>query len=666
MPLSKKECGDLQKSLRKEWLETNGLGGYAASTVLGCHANRYHGWLVTSVPYLNNRFVLLSKVDASIVVDGKSFDLSTSCYNGKFNPQGYEHIDSFDINSVPITIYRLPELGIEIEQSLMMVDGEDTLIVSYKLLKGKGIVTLNLSPMTSFRMVHSLSKKNFDLDDRMQNVFIDGKISKNFMKMSPYRNLPDLFIGSDKTYNYKKSFRWNEGVEYIEEKEKGGDYAEDLFCLGDFEKRMKKGETFHLYFSTKIPARKIATIWSKEISTREKRKRENKITKTPLGTIQNSLNKFLVNGPGVTRSLVAGYPHADEYGRDLICSIPGTFFYSNHMEQGLELLESYARLEKNGLLPSFISSDGNASYSAVDISFLFFWAIQQYHQISGDMKYIVKHFKKTMDDIVEAYVRGNVSLAELTPEGLIWNGDFDGPSTWMDSKIAGTPVIDRHGYSVEINALWFNALSFYQEVYRSLGEEMPFPVVEILEKIRISFPDRFWCKDLRFLADNVDENGRDLSLRLNQIFAVSLPYSPLTGSQQVDVVKAVEKNLLTPYGLRTLSPEDKNYIGRFKGNSEERARAYHQGSVWPWSLGQYVDAFLKVVDHKENAAKYLLKYLKPLYSQHIGKHGLLSVSEIFDGEYPHLANGSSAKTWNMAEIVRSFEILQMAAKKVKR
>lgn len=660
MPVQMNGISEMELSFKKEWLETNGIGGYASSSITGCHTRKYHGWLVSSLSYLSNKFVLLSKVDASILDGKKEHNLSLSRYSSEFYPKNFDRIKSFDIDSVPVTKYFVKELGVELEQSLMLLPGEDTLLVKYRLLKSSKPITLNLSPKFSYRMVHLLGKKNSNLDVRIHPVFEKGKSSKKIVKIIPYSNMPELFIASDSELSFKHNFRWDDNNEYLEEQNRGYEYHEDLFCVGDIEKKLKSGDSFYLRFSTNLPAAKIEKTWTDEITRRVGLKKSFNIKKDILGPLKLNGEKFLIENYRRGHSIVAGYPWANECARDAMVSLPGLTFLSGRVDKGLEILKTYARFEHNGLLPNClpVGEHDPSFYNSVDSSLFFVWAVQEYYKATGDLETIYKYFFNTIRSIIRSYVSGYAHISELTPEGLIWSGGDHNAFTWMDSKINGQPVTSRHGYAVEVNALWFNTLSFYREIGHKKNIDFDLPINEIIKRLKKSFVERFWSDDYQFLADVVNEYNPDFSVRPNQIFAVSLPYSPLSLKQKVAVVKCVERELLTPYGLRTLSPRDPKYAGTYQGDANSRDYAYHQGTVWPWLIGHFTQAFLKVVDNKKAGAAYLKKYFYPLISKHVSDNGLLSISEIFDGNKPHTARGCIAQAWSVGEVIRAFELLR--------
>ncbi|MBF0297990.1 MAG: glycogen debranching enzyme family protein [Oligoflexia bacterium] len=684
----KEEFLNLDTALKREWLETNNLGGYASSTICGVHTRKYHGWFSSQLKNLGGKYLLLSKVGATLEFNNNEiYELDTNKYPAVFQPHGHDSIHLFDSDIVPSTYYHIKERALILEQSLMLVYKKNILLVHYKLQNyNKGIkeknninknikAHLKLYPLLAYRGIHALTKSNNDLNVR--SYFDDNSINRKnkIVKISPYHGMPDLFIDSDKKLSYYPSPIWHYNIEYIEEKNRGFDHREDLFRPGIFEIDMNIGDCLLISFSLEKPKEygktSLQDIWIDEINRRlalrkyltEKTKvniKPKKLLKS-IVDLKISAQQFIVEHENGNSSIVAGYPWFGEWGRDTMISIPGIAIHSADSNNAFKILECYAKYIKNGVIPNYLpEKDGHSpAYNSVDASLWFFYAVQEYINHTSDYNGVKTKLKKAMDEIINAYLQNRNPLANLKDNGLIWAGDKNTQLTWMDARVNDLPVTPRYGFAVEINALWYNALSFYQEFDSALA------VKQLINKINDSFINVFYNKQYDFLADVVNENGQDLSLRPNQIFAVSLQYSPVQSNKPLvkSIVRAVRDKLLTPYGLRTLSPDDVRFCSRYEGNSEKRDGAYHQGTVWPWMSYHFAQAYLKVADNKKKATNYLYNHFKLLVTASLKEHGINSVAEIFDGNIPYRANGCPFQAWSVAEVIRTYELLSIYKRK---
>jgi predicted glycogen debranching enzyme len=377
-----------------------------------------------------------------------------------------------------------------------------------------------------------------------------------------------------------------------------------------------------------------------------------------LPSLIRSGRHFVIQTPEPERrpTIVAGYPWFDDWGRDTLISLPGLTFCSGRSDLGVAILKSMGPHERDGLIPNFFGSrpEHNA-YNSIDASLWYFWAVQQMLAWTGDAATVRAHFWPVMQRILRQFTAGTVNGIFTAEDGLLHAGDRTTQLTWMDAQAHGVPVTPRHGCAVEINALWYNALCFANHLAHEFGEPLPWPTDRIA-RLKDAFGKRFWMDTENCLADVFNEEGRDASVRPNQIVAVSLPYSPLDNYQRVGVVEKVRKDLLTPYGLRTLSPKDPAYRGRYEGDQETRDASYHQGTVWPWLLGHFGEAYLRVTMDRKQAVRFLMREVAPLLGYSLKGPGLLNVPEIFDGDPPHRANGCVAQAWSTAELIRLFTL----------
>jgi len=367
---------------------------------------------------------------------------------------------------------------------------------------------------------------------------------------------------------------------------------------------------------------------------------------------------FLITTPSGKPAIIAGYPWFGSWGRDTLIALPGLCFCTGRIGEGIEILTEIGRHEKDGLLPNFFSADGTPqAYNSVDASLWYFWAVQELLRTTADKSLIHERFWPVMRRIIRSFLEGTDFGIGVDAQGLLRAGNDRTALTWMDARVAGVPVTPRNGSPVEINALWYNALCFARDRSAEFGEPLFFDC-DLLPRLRRSFREAFWNPRKACLGDLLQEGPLDTAVRPNQIFAVSLPFSPLGPAEQAAVVGKVREKLLTPFGLRTLSPKDPAYRGRYRGGPAERDGAYHQGTVWPWLLGAFGEAALRVADDREREKENLRQYLRTFLRRHLTEAGIGSVSEVFDGDEPQSPGGCIAQAWSVAELIRLYSLLR--------
>ena len=378
----------------------------------------------------------------------------------------------------------------------------------------------------------------------------------------------------------------------------------------------------------------------------------------PLLALLRAGRQFLIRTPSERPAVIAGYPWFASWGRDTLISLPGLAFCTERIGEGIEILTEIGRHEREGLLPNFFSGDGKPeAYNTVDSSLLYFRAVQELLRITGDADLIRERFWPVMTRIIHCFMAGTRYAIGMDERGLLHAGDGRTALTWMDATVGGVPVTPRHGYPVEINALWYNALSFTSTLAERFADpEWSFG--DLIARTQVSFRELFWIPEGGYLGDVFRDGILDTAVRPNQLFAVSLPFSPLAPPEQAGVVRKVREELLTPCGLRTLSPADPAYRGRYRGNGAERDAAYHQGTVWPWLLGPFGEAVLKVARDREGEREELRWYLRTFLRNHLREACIGSVSEVFDGDAPHRPGGCIAQAWSVAELIRLFTLLR--------
>ncbi len=632
-------------AMAEEWLETNGLGAYASSTIIGCNTRKYHGLLVSPVPKKEERFVFLSRVETVLLADSGEHALSTSQYPGTLYPRGFRYATEFTLGTFPSTRFKTTD--VELEYSVLMRFEQPAVLLWYRLPVAKGPVLLRLRPLLAFRDFNCIAVENGVAD--LTAIKTKGNVS-----VTPYEGLPTLVFSGSARMEFTAEPDWFRNTEYVREMERGYDFKEDLFTPGSFAVELKQGEEFVLSVSLGKPVEKPEAALKSEIE-----RRRTEYAGSP-DLLSRGADHFLITKKRAGKaSIIAGFPWFGEWGRDAMISLPGLTLCRGKPEAALEILESFASFEENGLFPNQLNVHGRSGYNTVDASLWFFWAVQKYVEYTHAPEHLNGPVLTAMNNILKAYITGKVPYGAVREDGLLDVGSSSTQLTWMDAIVNGVPVTPRFGRPVEINALWLNALRFYAEITDGAFIGAIAPLKTLLQGLPDAFLSTFWLEDYGYLADVVyPDNIRDASVRPNQIFAVSLPFSALTEDQAKRVVDSVERHLLTAYGLRTLSPSNSYYQGRYAGNQNSRDSAYHQGTVWPWLIGHFVEAFMKVYGKGRDRVTALGKRLDPLFTHHVSVAGLGSISEVFDGDSPHAPGGCPMQAWSVAETLRAIKLLE--------
>ena len=654
--ISDGEHTDYETLMEREWLETNGRGGYASSTVLNCHSRKYHGLMVANLDSPGGRFVLLSKFEDSVQLQDGEFFLSIHKYPMVYYPHNEHSLSQFTLDLYPRFTYRIR--NIVIEKELMLVHGEDTLLVRYSIREAPYPVYLMVKPLIAYRDIHDLAHENAFLRQQTHDV-------PNGFSILPYDGMPDLYMQTNKKSLFCPEPGWHRRFEYLKERKRGFSYQEDLFMPGTFECRMSSGSEIIFRVSLHADRRRIATLWKKEAERRKELHTtiqvNDKNTEDFKTRLHISAQDFVIRNRRKKLSIIAGYHWFYEWGRDALISLPGLTFYTKRIKEGIEILKNIAELRKGGLIPNNISEESEQrAYNSVDASLWYFWCIQELLKHTGDYELIMNDFWPVLADISAHYFFGTPGHIRVLENGLLSVGNASTQLTWMDAKVYGIPVTPRYGCPVEINALWFNALCFIQKLARKFGRELPFDADSFTDKIKRSFESCFWIPGKHYLADTwmPDEGIMDESIRPNQLLALSLPFCVITDHEKAcGIMRTVSEELLTPYGLRTLSPADSRYRGKYSGSPEERDAAYHQGTVWPWLLGHYGEALLKTENNSETAREKLRAIIANM-ERHMFDAGLGHISEIFSGDPPYEPCGCIAQAWSTAEIIRLQTLLE--------
>jgi len=629
MRLGPEVCQDLAAALEFEWLETDGLGGFASSTVIGLNTRRYHGLLVAALDPPAGRAVLLSKLEETLWVNGRAYELSANQYPGAVHPMGYRWQTSFRLDPFPVFTWQVDD--VELHKSVFRVYGESTVVVQY-VLRAQGQAArvpcrLQVRPLIAFRDFHSLTHQNHALNSDVTEVI--GRVS-----IHPYPDMPVLNFFHD-AETCTRSGDWYDRFQYAKEQERGLDFEEDLF------------QPFVLNFDLtgRVRATVIASLVSHDVSDagslRMGELARRKAAKSP------HASRFVVKRGG-GKSLIAGYHWFGDWGRDTMISLPGLLIGAGETNTAEAILREFAGAVSEGMLPNRFPDKGSTpEYNTVDATLWFFEAVRALHQATGERE-AISSFLPVMRAIIRHHRQGTRFGIRVESDGLLHSGVPGVQLTWMDARVNGREVTPRTGKPVEIQALWYNTLCIMADLDNSAE------YAAMAAKAKESFAPLFWNRKAGYLNDVWSDDGTpDTSLRPNQIFAVGLPHKIFDRrAETLSVLNAVERELLTPYGLRTLSPRDPQYRGRCTGPPEERDAAYHQGTVWPWLMGAFVCAYLDVHRDSDAARARAREWLQPLIAYRDGP-GLGTLPEIFDGDPPHAPRGALAQAWSMAEVLRA-------------
>ncbi len=645
----KDTCGDLDAALRREWLETNGLGGFASSTIVGLNTRRYHGLLVAATKPPVGRLVLLSKLEETLFIEGQRFDLSANRYPGVVHPQGFRYLKQFRLDPFPVFTYEIE--GVEIEKSVFMIHGENSTVVQYELKKNTHPerpknLWLETRSLIAFRDYHSTTHENGALNPAL-------KEEPGLTAVEPYQGLPVLYL-SHNAFETKRTSEWYRNFEYDAERERGLDFTEDLF--NPFVLRFDLGSGRQASVIASTERRDVAHVI--EYRQAEITRRRNADVSPPVEDdfaqdLAAAAEQYIVSRGG-QKTAIAGYHWFSDWGRDTMIALPGLTLPTGKHEVARSILRTFAKHVDQGMLPNRFPDAGETpEYNTVDATLWFFEAARAYLAYTGDLEFVRNELYPVFADIIKWHVRGTRYGIKVDTNGLLSSGEQGVQLTWMDAKVGDWVVTPRRGKPVEIQALWYNALCIMENLARTFGDEADQKRYGNTATVASwSFNRQFWDEQAGCLYDVTNGATPDTSIRPNQIFAVSLKHSMLSAERARAVVEKVQKHLLTPYGLRSLSASDPQYRGRYTGGPVERDGAYHQGTVWPWLMGPFITAYIKVNGDSDAARRQAAEWLAPLKA-HLADGGLGQISEIFDGDAPQRPCGCIAQAWSVAEILRA-------------
>jgi predicted glycogen debranching enzyme len=635
LKFDKTQLINLEYSLSKEFVRSNRAGSYCSTTLIYCNTRKYHGLLVSPVEYLDgDRHVLLSSFDETIIERENEFNLGIHKYQGDiYSPRGHKYVRDFLADPIPTLVYRVG--GVVMTKESLLIEKEEQILIKYTINESDVPIRLRFRPFLAFRNMHTLSKANMYANTRV-------KFIPNGVKSKLYDGYPFLHMQFSSKVEFIPAPDWYYGIEYNKELRRGYDYKEDLFVPGYFEMGAKKGDVIIFSASTaEINPAQLKRKFTLELSKRIPRDSFK-------NCLINAAQQFIVKKDKKTE-IIAGFPWFGSWGRDTFISLPGLSLAIGDAATCKDVLDTQVAKLKNGLFPNMGSND-NPAFNSVDAPLWFFWAIQQYARTVKSYTAVWRDYGKAMKSILQEYRQGTSFGIVMHENGLICSGVPGKALTWMDAVVNGKPVTPRSGYVVEVNALWYNAVMFSLDLARRTHDEEFTKEWESLPVlIRESFLSTFWDSKKGYLADVVSNNIRDWSVRPNQVIATSLEYSPLDLEIKKAVLALVERDLLTPRGLRTLSPKNENYRGIYKGTQEQRDLAYHQGTVWPWLLEHFCEGYMNL--HKESGIGFLERLIND-FEPVMTELGIGTVPEIFDGDPPHRARGAISQAWSVAALLR--------------
>ena len=629
---------NLEESLPREILRTNRSGAYHCSTIVDCNTRKYHGLLVIPVPEMDDEnHVLLSALDETVIQHGAEFNLGLHKYHGdNFSPRGHKYIRVYECDKVPTTIYRVG--GVILKKEKVFVHHENRILIRYTLVDAHSETTLRLRPYLAFRSVRQYTHENSQASRKYDLV-------DNGIKTCMYPGYPELYMQLSKENEFHFVPDWYRGIEYPKEQERGYDFNEDLYVPGYFEFTIKKGES--VTFSGGISSTDTSSL-NELFATEAEQRTPRKDFKNCL---INAAHQFLNKQDGESY-ILAGYPWFKCRARDMFISLPGLTLSIGEVSKFETIMETAQKA-----IYSFLAGEKSTlkvyEMDHPDVLLWAVWTVQQYAKMVS-RESAKEKYAQLLKDIMIYLLDGKHPNLEIRENGLVYANGRDKAITWMNSTVNGRPVVARTGYIVEYNSLWYNALCFTADIAEEMGDTYYSTKMKSMAEVAgKSFISTF-LNEYGYLLDYVDGDMMDWSVRPNMIFSAAFDYSPLDAKQKKGVIDIVTKELLTPKGLRSLSPKSGGYNPNYVGPQIQRDYAYHQGTAWPWLEGFYMEAYLRI--YKRSAISFLWKQLVS-YEDEMTRHCLGTIPELFDGNPPFTGRGAVSFAMNVAEILRALNLL---------
>jgi predicted glycogen debranching enzyme len=639
---------DFNGLLDHEWLVANGIGGYASSTIPSLNTRKYHGLLVASMAPPVRRMVLLSRVEETVTQGGNTWALDTIEYPGIIHPRGFEFLRAFRRDPFPCWAFQAD--GWTIEKTLRLIRGENTVCLSYSLLAASQPVELDFRPLLALRPIHELMYQ-------WNGSLKVEKRGKRQYRVPPTLRTPEVFFAHDGATGGQGT--WYLNTIYRRETERGYSGLEDTWSPAAIKWTLYPGQTAHFICSAD-PIDFDQTLARVEKQAEKIVLEDAIVDEIPVATaLMRSAEQFVLELPQETTGERGGcmtqYPWSSPSMRDALAGFTGLFLVTGKFGQGLQLLKNAAATLRDGLVATYFAEDGSAPiYQGADVSLWFINAIHEYLRYTGDNASAARYLLEPAMKIIDAYTCGTRLGIGVAGDGLLMTHEADQATTWMDARAVDWVVTSRQGKPVEINALWFNALCIVENLCRRHGRTEPaMRLAHQAARAKESFNTHFWNAAQDCCYDVLESAGYDPAIRPNQLLAVSLPYPILAADRHAPLLKKVEATLLTPFGLRTLTPDAAGYQGQYRGNVIARDRAQHNGTVYPWLLGAFVSAQTRLLEYSDAARQHASQLLRPCIDYLLGD-GLGQLPELFDGDAPHRPGGALASALSVAEILRAY------------
>jgi predicted glycogen debranching enzyme len=668
MDLGREALSKVEAARRQEWIITNGLGGYASSTVLGLNTRKYHGLLVAAFNPPVDRHVVVAKLDEQLLDGEATYPLHSNEFQGGIRPQGHVALERF--TRFPCPTFTYSTHGVRLCKTVLMPYQQNAVIVSYEVERpSKNPLVLQVRPLLSFRHFHAVTEKSRVAWDLKQ----DSRGNKVLLRT---RKPPVSLALASTEGQYHVEEEWVEGLFFRTDHEQGTSSFDDCLIPGRFETNLLPNTPTKISLvaaaaeDSRTAESTCAELWSRletaggvydEEDCRVRTIRQAVATLHPAADarwcqlLSVAADSFIVNRASTgTKTIIAGYHWFEDWGRDSLISLPGLTLATHRFADARAILLTFKHYTHKGIIPNrFPDASGETpAYNTVDATLWFVNAVLQYVKYTNDFRFIKEELWAMLQSVIERHTQGTINNIHLDVDGLLAHGP---QLTWMDAMINDDPVTPRQGKAVEIQALWYNAVRTMQLLaarfaHPTLAEQYG----DMAHRTQRSFLTKFWREGDQYLADVVTDDAHDTSLRPNQIFAVSLDFSMLDSAQREAVVTAVQEKLVTPYGLRTLAREDSRYRGHYRGDWNARNFAYHNGTVWPWLTGPFVTAFTKISRADAQRRQFAFDaFLRPLLAE-LGRAGLGTLSEVYDGDPPHAPGGCISQAWSVAETLRAY------------
>ncbi len=638
----KKHLTNLSFALQKEFVRTNRSGSYASSSVIGCNTRKYHGLLVVPQPNFGGiNHVLLSSLDLTVIQHDASFNLAIHKYKGgEYNPKGHKYMREYITDPIPKITYRVGGVVLSVES--IFSEKKASMFMKYTLIEATSKTIFRIKPLLAFRNIHDLTRANTEAVSSYEPI-------KNGIKMQMYPGFTPLYLQFSKAVDYVHHPDWYTDFEYMKEIKRGYAGHEDLLAPGDFEFVIKKGESVIIQASIEEGN---PTTFSRQFNFQLKKRVARDSFKNNL---INAAQQFIIKENKNTE-IAAGLPWYGSWGRDTFIALPGLTLALGERKLFLDITDTWVKKIKGGFFPNK-NKDLKTDFYSADTSLWFFWALQKFIFYTNDAEMVWKKYGSTMLSVLQAYKKGNPEIGiHLDEDGLIYAAKENVPLTWMDAVLFGKAVTPRYGYTVEINALWYNAIAFYQDLEAQFSKQKTSTTFPIdLDLIGKRFLEKFTDIKHNYLADFTNENEISWDVRPNMLIAASLPFSPLLNEKKKFILDVVKQELLTPRGIRSLSPKNPKYKSKYEGNIEIRDNSYHNGAVWPWLLIPYADVLTSLYGKSAMAE---LQAIVNRFEGVMAEHGIGSVSELYNGDPPFEGKGGVSQAWSVAAILSLMNILE--------